>query len=188
MKKWPLFYIKYDCSIFKVWSIKKILIEISGIFKLSPLLNPKDSFGLKAITKGRIFYQSSIPTARSPRLWTSPLTFRLFRRRLEATRQVRHVRCVSRPPRLEQTDLPNQRGHYYYFCFYGHSRPLFLYFRLYNIFFNTAVSKKIADWIQTANLWCRKRPFYQLSHNHFHFIVPKHVGKIELAFLSAAKA
>ena len=133
---------KYDCSIFKVWSIKKILIEISGNLKLPLLLNPKDSFGLKAITKGRIFYQSSIPTARSPRLWTSPLTFRLFRRRLEVTRQVQRVRCVSRPPRLEQTDLPNQRGHYYYFCFYGHSRPLFLYFRLYNIFFNTAVSKK----------------------------------------------
>ena len=23
------------------------------------------------------------------------------------------------------------------------------------------------DWIWTANLWCRKRPLYQLRHNHF---------------------
>ena len=22
------------------------------------------------------------------------------------------------------------------------------------------------DWIRTADLWCRKRPLYQLSHNH----------------------
>ena len=23
------------------------------------------------------------------------------------------------------------------------------------------------NWIRTADLWCRKRPLYQLSHNHF---------------------
>ena len=23
------------------------------------------------------------------------------------------------------------------------------------------------DWIRTADLWCRKRPLYHLSHNHF---------------------
>ena len=25
------------------------------------------------------------------------------------------------------------------------------------------------DWIQTADLWCRKQPLYQLSHNHGQF-------------------
>ena len=24
------------------------------------------------------------------------------------------------------------------------------------------------DWIRTEDLWCRKRPLYQLSHNHYH--------------------
>ena len=50
----------------------------------------------------------------------------------------------------------------------GHSRPLFLYFCL----FNTVDSKQMFyknfdnDWIQTADLWYWKRPLYQLSHNH----------------------
>ena len=46
----------------------------------------------------------------------------------------------------------------------GHYLPLFLYFRL----FKTVDSKQkfTIDWIRTVNLWCRKRPLYQLSHNH----------------------
>ena len=45
---------------------------------------------------------------------------------------------------------------------------LFLYFRL----FNTVVSEQMFninfadDWIQTVDLWYRKRLLYQLSHNH----------------------
>ena len=53
----------------------------------------------------------------------------------------------------------------------GHSRPLLIYFRL----FNTVDSKQVKnvntnfanDRIQTADLWFQKRPLYQLSHNHF---------------------
>ena len=50
----------------------------------------------------------------------------------------------------------------------GHSRPLILYYRL----FKTVDRKqkffvKFAnDLIQTAELWCRKKPLYQLVHNH----------------------
>ena len=42
-----------------------------------------------------------------------------------------------------------------------------LFFRLYN-----AVDSKRSlhifarDWSRTADLWCQKRPLYQLSHNH----------------------
>ena len=50
----------------------------------------------------------------------------------------------------------------------GHSRPLFfLYCRL----FNTVNSKEmfninfVDDWIQKVDLWNRKHPLYQLSHN-----------------------
>ena len=28
------------------------------------------------------------------------------------------------------------------------------------------------DWIQTADLWSRKQPLYQLSHNHWIAYVP----------------
>ena len=51
----------------------------------------------------------------------------------------------------------------------GYSRPLFIYFSL----FNAVYSKKIFDinfaddWSRTLDLWYRKRPLYQLSHNHF---------------------
>ena len=53
----------------------------------------------------------------------------------------------------------------------GHSRPLFIYFCL----FNTVDSKQVNifninfadDWIWTADLWYWKQPLYQLSHNHF---------------------
>ena len=54
----------------------------------------------------------------------------------------------------------------------GPSRPLFIYFRL----FNTVDSKQVYkmfninftyDWIRTADLWYWKQSLYQLSHNHF---------------------
>ena len=49
----------------------------------------------------------------------------------------------------------------------GNSRPLFLYFHL----FQTVVSKCSLiffadDWNRTADLWNRKQLLYQLSHNH----------------------
>ena len=56
---------------------------------------------------------------------------------------------------------------YLYFLM-GHSRPHFLYFRL----FNTVDSKIMLninfadDWIQTATHWYWKQLLYQLSHNH----------------------
>ena len=31
---------------------------------------------------------------------------------------------------------------------------------------NCSVYKFADDWIRTADLWCRRRPLYQLSHNH----------------------
>ena len=37
------------------------------------------------------------------------------------------------------------------------------------LFNNILVSSNIKfadDWLRTAYLWCRKRPFFQLSHNH----------------------
>ena len=49
----------------------------------------------------------------------------------------------------------------------GRSRPLFLYFRL----FNAVESKQmfnmnfINDWIRTADVWYQKRLLFQLSHN-----------------------
>ena len=43
----------------------------------------------------------------------------------------------------------------------GHFRPLLL-----NFVFSIQLLVKIADdWIRTADLWCWKRPLYQLSHN-----------------------
>ena len=49
----------------------------------------------------------------------------------------------------------------------SHARPLFLYIRL----FNTVDSKfsiyfSADDWIQTMDLWNRKRLLYLLMHNH----------------------
>ena len=51
----------------------------------------------------------------------------------------------------------------------GHSRLLFLYFCLFNKIDRKQMFHKILmmdDWSRTADLWCRKRPLYQLSHNH----------------------
>ena len=33
-------------------------------------------------------------------------------------------------------------------------------------FFKTFNINFANDWIRTADLWCRKQPLYQLSHNH----------------------
>ena len=51
-----------------------------------------------------------------------------------------------------------------FFLKMGHSWPLFLYFCL----FYCAIGRyTFADVrIQSADLWCQKRPLYQLSHNH----------------------
>ena len=43
--------------------------------------------------------------------------------------------------------------------FIGHFRSLVLNFCLFKTVFAD-------DWIQTADLWNRKRPLYQLSHKH----------------------
>ena len=49
---------------------------------------------------------------------------------------------------------------YAFFLKMGHSRPIFFIF-VFPGRFNFA-----NVWLQTADLWCRKRPLYQLSHNH----------------------
>ena len=46
----------------------------------------------------------------------------------------------------------------------GHSRSLFLYFCLF--YFTIGRQNFAGVWIWTADLWCWKRPLYQLSHNH----------------------
>ena len=48
-------------------------------------------------------------------------------------------------------------------------RALFLYFRLNNtVDLKQMFYKKLCrwDWVRIADLWCQKRPLYQLSHNH----------------------
>ena len=53
------------------------------------------------------------------------------------------------------------------------TRPLFLYFRLFNtqLTVNKCSINFADDWIQTADLWYRKRLLYQLSHNSCPWIV-----------------
>ena len=50
----------------------------------------------------------------------------------------------------------------------GHSRPLFLYFRLFykQLTVNKCSIKVADDWIRTRVLWYRKQPLCQLRHNH----------------------
>ena len=49
----------------------------------------------------------------------------------------------------------------------GHSRPLFLYSRLLNTVDSKQHSIKLCDvGIRTVDLWCWRRPLYQLSHHH----------------------
>ena len=62
----------------------------------------------------------------------------------------------------------------FFFLKIGHSRPLFLYFRLFykQLTVNKCSIKVADDWIRTRVLWYRKRPLCQLRHNHCH---DKHV-------------
>ena len=71
----------------------------------------------------------------------------------------------------------------------GHSRPFFLYFRIFNtqLTVNKCSLNFADDWIRTADLWYRKRPLYQLSHHHcqsIHFVMrdcdPTQIGNPEL--------
>ena len=49
----------------------------------------------------------------------------------------------------------------------GHSRHLFLYFDLFNSWHCLCSLKNFADdWIRTSDLWVRKQPLCQLSHNN----------------------
>ena len=50
----------------------------------------------------------------------------------------------------------------------GHSRPLFLYFRLFykQLTVHKCSIKVADDWIRTRVLWYWKRPLCQLRHNH----------------------
>ena len=46
----------------------------------------------------------------------------------------------------------------------GHSRPLFLYFQLFNTV-DLSIYIFADDWIQTSDLWWLKQPLCQLCHN-----------------------
>ena len=72
------------------------------------------------------------------------------------------VTWTPRQPFLSQIMLQ------YFFLKMGHSRPLFLYFRLsYKQLTVNKCSIKVAnDWIRTRVLWYWKRPLCQLRHNH----------------------
>ena len=50
----------------------------------------------------------------------------------------------------------------------GHSRPLFLYFRLFckQLPVDNCSIKVASDWIRTRVFWYRKQPRCQLCHNH----------------------
>ena len=69
--------------------------------------------------------------------------------------------CPSRPREATQT-LKKM----------GHSRPLFLYFRLFykQLTVNKCSIKVADDWNRTRVLWYRKWPLCQLRHNHFPMI------------------
>ena len=58
--------------------------------------------------------------------------------------------------------------HRHSFLKMGHSRPLFLYFRLFykQLTVNKCSIKVADDWIRTRVLWYWKRPLCQLRHNH----------------------
>ena len=60
----------------------------------------------------------------------------------------------------------------FFFKKMGHSRPFFLYFRLFykQLTVNKCSIKVANDWIRTRVLWYRKRPLCQLRHNHCPFI------------------
>ena len=65
---------------------------------------------------------------------------------------------------------PSNRGcHIEFIKKMGHSQPLFLCIR--HFYLITIGRKNFAHvGIWTADLWCRKRPLYQLSHHHCHIV------------------
>ena len=50
------------------------------------------------------------------------------------------------------------------FCNLVYSRPLFLYFLSFK--YSWYKTKFANGWIRTSDLGCRKRPLFQMSHNH----------------------
>ena len=86
------------------------------------------------------------------------------------------------PPSFQPTNPKSVRHRHLESCWHGHRlktfflkkvghfRPLLISFRLFNTVDIKLVNKQFAnDWSLTADLWYRKRPHYQLSHNHFPF-------------------
>ena len=70
---------------------------------------------------------------------------------------------------LEQgiSEKSKQRREFFYNKIQPFPASFFFMFVLSTEFFNTAVSKNIADdWIRTADLWYRKQRLYLLRHNH----------------------
>ena len=55
----------------------------------------------------------------------------------------------------------------------SHSRPLFLYCYL---FFTVDSNQMFYIKVRPADLWCQKRPLYQLSHNHYPNLVATHLS------------
>ena len=60
----------------------------------------------------------------------------------------------------------------------GHSRTLFINYRLINTVDSTWFFKCAEYWIRTPDLWCQKRSLYQLSHNHWPFIFQFFLSKL----------
>ena len=58
----------------------------------------------------------------------------------------------------------------------GHSRPLFLYFRLFNTVDSKQCSNFAYDGIRTADFGRRKWPLCQLSHHHCPIIILSYIG------------
>ena len=97
--------------------------------------------------------------------WVKQIPFSLERKRKNLTHSLYLFLPTVRTLNLTLKDLNWTVLHFFKM---GHSRPLFLIFRL----FNTVDSKQMVkinfahDGIRTAYLWCRKQPLCQLSHNH----------------------
>ena len=104
--------------------------------------------------------------------------WRFLHRRPERRSPVRLLQRGHQPdpagvavPQTAQLQLQQQiqvRRHVSVCFFYlGHSRPHFIYFRLF--YCTIGRSKLIDGRIWTMDLWCQKRPLYQLSHYYFPF-------------------
>ena len=77
---------------------------------------------------------------------------------------------ISRLGTLERLEVPKNYPENV-FTFFKKNGPFPASFSLFSCFQCswqlTMFNKNFADdWIRTADLWCRKRPLYQLSHNH----------------------